>query len=160
MRRRLALVTACALIAVLMAPGADRIRPAAAANVEAALVLDPLPPQAWRDRWVQDAAIPLDQVTARRSQTDFTRISAEVTEAAWEVRLGNAGESAARVTVRESFGGEWLVVDENVKHRKDGPFTATWTVTVPAKGEVLLRYRARVKGCGYDPSISPMADCR
>jgi hypothetical protein len=85
-------------------------------------------------------------VTARRVQTDFTRISAEVTEAAWEVRLANAGAAAAKVSVREQFGGDWLVVDESAKHVKDNAFAASWTVTVPAKGELVLKYRARVKG--------------
>lgn len=84
-------------------------------------------------------------VTARRVQTDFLRVSSEVTEAAWEVKLANAGDKPARVTVRERFDGEWLVVDESAKHLRDGAFTAAWTVTVPAKGETMLKYRARVK---------------
>lgn len=85
-------------------------------------------------------------VTARRSQTDFTRVSAEITEAAWQVKLANAGDNPAKVTVRESFGGEWLVLEENAKHARENAFTAAWTVTVPAKGETTLTYRARVKG--------------
>lgn len=85
-------------------------------------------------------------VTARRSQTDFTRVSADISEAAWQVKLANAGDNPAKVTVRESFGGEWLVLEENAKHAKENAFTAAWTVTVPAKGETTLTYRARVKG--------------
>lgn len=85
-------------------------------------------------------------LTARRIQTDFTRISAEVTEAAWEIRLANAGGAAAKVNVREQFGGDWLVVEESAKHAKDSAFAASWTVTVPAKGDLVLKYRARVKG--------------
>lgn len=87
-------------------------------------------------------------VTARRTQSDFTRISAEVTEAAWEVRLANAGAAPAKVSVREQFGGDWLVVEESAKHAKDSAFAASWTVSVPAKGEMVLKYRARVKGAG------------
>lgn len=176
----------------LMAPGQ--------LAVERALVLDPLPAHAWRDRSpdqpdqhpmtvlklknsgeqplpagtirvfqrAQDGSVGFlgeDHLTAtpagaparivlgrafdvsvRRAQTDFSRVSAEVTEAAWEVRLANAGSSPARVTVRESFGGDWLVLEESARHTKENAFTAAWTVTVPAKGETMLSYRARVKG--------------
>ncbi|MGE5516549.1 MAG: DUF4139 domain-containing protein [Bacteroidota bacterium] len=85
-------------------------------------------------------------VTARRSQTDFNRVSAEISEAAWQVRLANAGDNPAKVTVRENFEGDWLVLEESTKHAKENAFTAAWTVTVPAKGETVLSYRARVKG--------------
>lgn len=85
-------------------------------------------------------------VTARRSQTDFTRVSADITEAQWQVRLANGGDTPAKVIVRETFGGEWLVLDESAKHAKENAFTAAWSVTVPAKGETVLTYRARVKG--------------
>ncbi|MGE5546676.1 MAG: DUF4139 domain-containing protein [Solirubrobacterales bacterium] len=85
-------------------------------------------------------------VTARRQQTDFQRVAPDVTEAAWEVRLANGGDRSARVVVREAFAGDWLVVDESEKHVKDGAFSAAWTITVPAKGEAVLKYRARVKG--------------
>jgi hypothetical protein len=85
-------------------------------------------------------------VTARRVQTDFTRVSAEVTEAAWEVKLANAAERPAKLVVREAFGGDWLVLQESTRHDKENAFTAAWTVTVPAKGETVLKYRVRVKG--------------
>ncbi|MBI5166001.1 MAG: DUF4139 domain-containing protein [Magnetospirillum sp.] len=84
-------------------------------------------------------------VTARRVQTDFRRVSAEITEAAWEVRLANGGDSPATVSVGEAFGGDWLVVDESRPHRKDNAFAASWSVPVPAKGEATVRYRVRVK---------------
>ncbi|MBC7908811.1 MAG: DUF4139 domain-containing protein [Rhodospirillaceae bacterium] len=174
--------------------------PPATIAAERTLILDPLPPHAWRDRQPdqppqnpmavlrlknstgeplpagivrvfqrtkdggatflgEDQLSPTPagnharlslgrafDVTARRTQTDFTRVSAEVTEAAWEVKLANAGERPAKVLVRESFGGDWLVVEESAKHNKENAFTAAWTVTVPAKGEAVLKYRARVKG--------------
>ncbi|NFV78507.1 DUF4139 domain-containing protein [Magnetospirillum aberrantis] len=85
-------------------------------------------------------------VTARRVQTDFNRVSAEITEAQWQVRLANAGDTPAQVVVRESLGGDWLVLDESAPHKKENAFTATWTVEVPARGEQVLSYRVRVKG--------------
>ncbi len=62
------------------------------------------------------------------------------------MRLANGGDAPAKVIVRETFGGEWLVLDESAKHAKENAFTAAWSVTVPAKGETVLTYRARVKG--------------
>ena len=167
---------------------------------ERQLVLDPLPPHAWRDRLPdQPAQNPLAvlrlkntgaeplpggtirvfqrardggatfmgedrlsptpagasarvtlgrafDVTAQRSQTDFNRVSGEITEAQWQVRLANGGDNPAKVVVRETFGGEWLVLEESARHAKENAFTAAWTVTVPARGETVLTYRARVKG--------------
>lgn len=84
-------------------------------------------------------------VTARRVQTDFQKVSAEVTESAWEVRFANAGDRAENVVVRDSFRGDWLVVDENLAHSREDSATPRWSVTVPAKGETVLRYRIRVK---------------
>lgn len=169
-------------------------------SAERTLILDPLPPHAWRDRSPdQPAQNPVavlrlknstgdplpagtirvfqrakdggatflgeDQlaptpsnararlnlgrafdVTARRTQTDFSRVSADVTEAAWEVKLANAGERPAKIVIRETFGGDWLVVDESSRHDKENAFTAAWTITIPAQGEAMLKYRARVKG--------------
>lgn len=85
-------------------------------------------------------------VTARRVQTDFQRVSPEVNEAAWEVRLTNGGDKPARILVREAFAGDWLVVEESEKHVKDSAFSAVWSVQVPAKGQAVLKYRVRVKG--------------
>lgn len=84
-------------------------------------------------------------VTARRVQTDFQKVSAEVAESAWEVRLSNAGEQAETVTVRDAFRSEWLMLDESLPHAKEGAAVARWTVPVPAHGEAVLRYRVRVK---------------
>ncbi|CAA7624404.1 DUF4139 domain-containing protein [Magnetospirillum sp. UT-4] len=171
-----------------------------AVAAERRLVLDPVPPYAWRQPWTEGPAlhpaaqlelrntsgVPLPggtvrvvqrgadggvrllgedrlpatpagataritlgkafDLTARRSQVDFQKVSAEVSEAAFEIKLANAAAKAETVTVREAFGGDWLVVDESAKHAKENAFTARWTVTVPAKGEVVLKYRVRVKG--------------
>ncbi len=85
-------------------------------------------------------------VTARRSQTDFQHVSADVSEAAYEVTLSNAGDRPVTVTVREAFGGDWLVLEESQPHHRDDALSASWPVRVPAKGEVTLKYRVRVRG--------------
>jgi hypothetical protein len=85
-------------------------------------------------------------VTARRTQTDFQKVSAEVSEAAWEVRLANGSDHAATVTVREAFPGDWLVIDESAPHTKDDAHAVHWSVPLPARGEAVIKYRVRVKG--------------
>lgn len=84
-------------------------------------------------------------LTAKRVQTDFQKVSAEVTETAWEVRLANGGDQPASVTVREAFRADWLVLEESLPHVKDNAAQVRWTVPVPAKGETVLRYRVRMK---------------
>lgn len=84
-------------------------------------------------------------LTARRVQTDYQKVSAEVTETAWEVRLANGGEQPEAVTIRETFRSDWLMLDENVPHAKESAGQVRWLVQVPAKGEAVLRYRVRMK---------------
>jgi hypothetical protein len=96
----------------------------------------------------QSVRIPVGEafdVTARRVQTDFEHVSTNVSEAAYEVRLSNASAKPVQVTVREAFGGDWLVLVENMPHHRDSALSASWTVTVPAKGRTVLRYRVRVR---------------
>lgn len=96
-----------------------------------------------------DAQISLGRafdVTARRVQTDFQKVSADISEAAIEVRLANGGDRPVKVIMRESFGPEWLVLSESAPHIKDDAFTASWTIAVPAKAETVLAVRVRVKG--------------
>lgn len=85
-------------------------------------------------------------ITARRVQVDFQQVSTDVNEAAWEVKLANAGDKPAKVIVREGFGGDdWLVLEESTKHVKESAFVSAWTVSVPAQGEATLKYRIRVR---------------
>lgn len=84
-------------------------------------------------------------VTAQRVQTDVQKVSADVTETAWEVRLKNGGGNPAKVLVTEAFAGEWLVLEESQRHDKRDSSHAGWSVQVPSRGEAVLRYRVRVK---------------
>ncbi|KIL97413.1 hypothetical protein CCC_00474 [Paramagnetospirillum magnetotacticum MS-1] len=84
-------------------------------------------------------------VTARRVQTDFQKVSAEVTETAWEVKLANGAEQASAITIREAFRPDWLILDESAPHTRESPTLIRWVIQVPAKGEAVLRYRVRMK---------------
>jgi hypothetical protein len=89
-------------------------------------------------------------VTARRTQTDFTtsrsttsptRTIAMVT---FKVALQNAKDSAVVVEVREDRGGEWSVVESSVVPQKRSSTRVVFPVTVPAKGKATLTYRVRI----------------
>jgi hypothetical protein len=84
-------------------------------------------------------------ITARRVQTDFQKVSADVTETAWEVKLANGGTRTEVVVVREAFASDWLILEESLPHRKESASQAHWSVEIPAKGQAVLRYRVRIK---------------
>lgn len=89
-------------------------------------------------------------VTARRTQTDFTTSRTTTTPArtiamaTFKVALQNAKDSAVVVEVREDRGGEWSVVESSVTPQKRSASRVVFQVTVPAKGKATLTYRIRV----------------
>ncbi|MDQ2694627.1 MAG: DUF4139 domain-containing protein [Pseudomonadota bacterium] len=80
-------------------------------------------------------------VTATRRQTDFRRLGEREQEAAWEVTLYNAKAEPVQVQVAAAFPGEWRILEESAPHKRESAATALWTVSVPAKGTMLLKYR-------------------
>jgi hypothetical protein len=150
MSRRIVLVLLLAALsasAPSMGEGGDR----PGAGYE--LVLTALPPEAFQ----APSAGVLEPVHAAQSdgaasvtvvpvQTDFQRLNADVVESAWELRVTNTGLVPTSVTLGESFSGDWLVISESAPHQRLDDATASWRVRVPAGGEVLLRYRVRVRG--------------
>jgi hypothetical protein len=89
-------------------------------------------------------------VTAERRQLDYRRQSAAAPhryqhESEHEIRLFNAKEFPATVTVREPLPGEWQIIESSHTHRREDAGTATWQVEIPARGEAVLTYRAQVR---------------
>lgn len=88
-------------------------------------------------------------VTARRSQTDFTTSrtptspTRTIVMATFKVALQNAKDSAVVVDVREDRGGEWSIIESSVVPRKRSSTRVVFPVTVPAKGKATLTYRIR-----------------
>lgn len=83
-------------------------------------------------------------VTAQRVQTDFKRLSDRVTETAHRITLTNGRDEAVTVRVMETIPGSWEIVDASAEPEKTRADQATWEIAVPAKGEAVLTYRARV----------------
>ena len=89
-------------------------------------------------------------VTANKVQTDFKSLGRSgryvyTYESAYRITLKNAKPEAATVSVQEPIPGDWEILSESHKHTKRAANTAVWEVTIPAKGEVELAYRARTR---------------
>ncbi len=85
-------------------------------------------------------------VTAERRQTDYLkRGGADVFEVAHEITLRNARAAAAVVEVVEYLPGDWEILAESAPHAKTSAATATWSLSVPARGETVLTYRALIR---------------
>jgi len=83
-------------------------------------------------------------VTVKRQQTDFRRTGDRTTEAAFTLIVRNGGTTPAVVKVTEEIPGDWEILSESLTHRRNG-VAATWDVPVPAKGQMDLTYRVRVR---------------
>ena len=84
-------------------------------------------------------------VTAERKQTEFTRVSQEISESAHEVTFRNARTEPVTVIVTEIIPGDWQMLQESAKHAKVTSSQAEWHVVVPAEGSAKLTYKVRVK---------------
>lgn len=84
-------------------------------------------------------------LTARRRQVTFQQIGRLETESSWEVVLSSRKSGAAVVTVRESFPGDWTVVESSVPPRRRSASVVEFDVPVPPGAEAKLTYRVRVK---------------
>jgi len=82
----------------------------------------------------------IERVVLSRSQRS------QVYEVVQSYALENAKDEAVVVEVhQDNLYGEWTVLEENHTHEKTNARKAIWKVRVPAKGEVELRFKLRVK---------------
>lgn len=89
-------------------------------------------------------------VTARRKQTDFKKLSGSSAynyayEAAFELEIKNAKSEAVTVKVVEDIPADWKMVQESQPHTKEASNLASWQVQVPADGAATLSWRTQVR---------------
>ncbi|MDQ5858065.1 MAG: hypothetical protein M3542_07300 [Acidobacteriota bacterium] len=84
-------------------------------------------------------------LSARRRQVSFQQTSRTESESSYEVVITSRKKEAVTVLVRESFPGEWTVVESSVPAKKLSAFVAEFAVPVPAGGEGKLTYRVKVR---------------
>ena len=84
-------------------------------------------------------------VVCERKQMDYKRISSSTAEMEYQVTLRNHKDSAVTVEVREPIGGDWEVLNSNIKWTKLDATTLAFSVPVEKDGTATLDYRVRVK---------------
>ncbi|MDR2548778.1 MAG: DUF4139 domain-containing protein [Desulfobulbus sp.] len=89
-------------------------------------------------------------ITADKVQTDFKQLKVAESsgvqyESEYAIRLKNAKKEAVVVTVQEPIPGDWQILSESSKHRKESAHLASWLVTVPPLDSATLTYRVSIR---------------
>jgi hypothetical protein len=87
-------------------------------------------------------------LSARRRQVSFQQTDRFASESSWEVTLTSRKKEAVVVTVRDSFPGDWTIVESSIPPRRVNAFVAEFDVPVPAGAEAKLTYKVRVRTRG------------
>jgi len=86
-------------------------------------------------------------VVADRRQMDYTVISRCVSESTWQIDVRSHKDEDVTVTLVEPAGGDWEIVRSSHPHTLVDAGTFTFEPEVPARGEVRVEYRVRVRWC-------------
>ncbi|HIH75287.1 MAG TPA: DUF4139 domain-containing protein [Methanosarcina sp.] len=73
-------------------------------------------------------------ITGKRIQTDYRKVSTDVWRESYEVELKNHKSQAQKVRIVEHFYGDWEITTGSDTYKKVDAYTAEWEVTVPADG--------------------------
>ncbi|MBK1671433.1 hypothetical protein CKO28_25875 [Rhodovibrio sodomensis] len=84
-------------------------------------------------------------VTATARQTAYEQLSERSYETAQEITVKNAKDTPVEVQVLGNFPADWEIRQESHPHELQNASTPVWTLQVPAGGETVLTYRARVR---------------
>jgi hypothetical protein len=82
-------------------------------------------------------------LVGERTRASHTRVSRNVTEDQFHIRLRNRGSKDAVVTVSEALFGNWEIVEKSADFRKSDADRAEFDVRVPAGKEADLTYKVR-----------------
>ncbi len=89
-------------------------------------------------------------LTGTKKQTSFKKIGGDgrynyIYEAAFAIKLKNAKSGPVTIKVIEPIPGDWEMVSESHKHKKENSAIAAWSIAVAAKATTVLTYKVRVK---------------
>jgi len=98
----------------------------------------------------RDEAIRLEvgaafDLVAERVQTDYRTISPRQAESAFDISIRNHKDEDVVVTVRESVGGDFEVLEASHAWKKADATTIEFDVPVARGRETKLRYRVSVR---------------
>ncbi|HSR41394.1 MAG TPA: DUF4139 domain-containing protein, partial [Longimicrobiales bacterium] len=86
-------------------------------------------------------------VVGDRRQMEYRVLGSCVSESAWRVSLRNHKEENVTVRAMEPVGGDWEIVSASHPVERLDAHTFAFDVTVPARDEVVIEYRVRVRWC-------------
>jgi hypothetical protein len=86
-------------------------------------------------------------VVGDRRQMNWKSLGSCTSESEWEISLRNHKDTATSVEVYEPVGGDWEITQESMPHVKKDAHTFTFTPSIPARGNVKITYRVRIKWC-------------
>ena len=86
-------------------------------------------------------------VVGDRKQMDYKILGSCTSESTWEISLRNHKDTATEVEVYEPVGGDWELISQSHPSTKKDAHTFTFKPTIPARGEVKITYKVRVKWC-------------
>ncbi|WP_292374938.1 DUF4139 domain-containing protein [Methanosarcina sp. UBA411] len=79
-------------------------------------------------------------LTARRNETNYQRISDNVERVTYQIELNDSKSEAQEVTVVEHLFGQWDILDSSDSYEKIDAFTIEFRLMVPAKGTKPISY--------------------
>jgi hypothetical protein len=83
-------------------------------------------------------------VVAERKQIDFEKITSNVYEIEYEIRVRNHKTAPVAIEVNEPIGGTWRILSSTHEWTKTDAWAAQFIVPAAADAEAVLRYRVRV----------------
>lgn len=86
-------------------------------------------------------------VVGDRRQMEYRVLSSCTAESEWEVSVRNHKDTDAEVEMFEPVGGDWEILSSSHTPIKLDAHTFKFVVEVPARGEVKVTYRLRVRWC-------------
>jgi hypothetical protein len=86
-------------------------------------------------------------VVGDRKQMSWTPFGTCMSESDWEVELRNHKDTPVQIEVVEPIGGDWEVLKSSLPHKKEDAHTFTFDAKVPARTNLKITYRVRVKWC-------------
>lgn len=84
-------------------------------------------------------------IVCERKQLDYKKLASNLYEMEYQITLRNHKDVPVTVEAREPIGGDWEVVNSNLKWTKLDATTISFEIPVEKNGTATLDYRVRVK---------------
>ena len=86
-------------------------------------------------------------VVGDRKEMDWKTIGSCGGESTWEITLKNHKDTAVEVEDYEPIGGDWEILSSSIPSTKKDANTFTFDVKIPARKDVKITYRVRIRWC-------------